>query len=433
MSASEPVPHYYQEDEIDLKQLFRSLTQRKWFIFGFTGFVTALAVTYALSIPPTYQASISFVSPSQSSILQLNKVKLTSETSETSETVYRKFLNTMISSNFQKKVFEDNNYFARLNPENKPIENVDDYIGGFTKSIQIKDIKTKKDEITNYENPIEFTMEGSDAVIMSSFLNDLASASDSEAINNFLNVINQKINIRLNEISKQKELLLTRAKQDRLSQIKRIKEADQQKIDEINDQIARLRVKAKKDRLNKIQVLSDSATIADSLGITENNFKIMGDAQKANAAALTVAIGDNQELPQWYLFGSKALATEIEVLRNRDNDDPYVPEIVNLQIALKEIQSNQTLRTLESREDDSPFIAEINQLDVEAIKLKSFSLDSTGINAMQINQYAYPEKSPIKPKKRLIVAVAFVAGFMLSIFLVFIMNAFRQEDNKSTA
>jgi len=268
---------------------------------------------------------------------------------------------------------------------------------------------------------------------MSSFLNDLASASDSEAINNFLNVINQKINIRLNEISKQKELLLTRAKQDRLSQIKRIKEADQQKIDEINDQIARLRVKAKKDRLNKIQVLSDSATIADSLGITENNFKIMGDAQKANAAALTVAIGDNQELPQWYLFGSKALATEIEVLRNRDNDDPYVPEIVNLQIALKEIQSNQTLRTLESREDDSPFIAEINQLDVEAIKLKSFSLDSTGINAMQINQYAYPEKSPIKPKKRLIVAVAFVAGFMLSIFLVFIMNAFRQEDNKSTA
>ena len=41
-------PQYYQEDEIDLKQLFRSLADRKWFIFGFTGFITVLAVAYFL-------------------------------------------------------------------------------------------------------------------------------------------------------------------------------------------------------------------------------------------------------------------------------------------------------------------------------------------------------------------------------------------------
>jgi LPS O-antigen subunit length determinant protein (WzzB/FepE family) len=40
---------------------------------------------------------------------------------------------------------------------------------------------------------------------------------------------------------------------------------------------------------------------------------------------------------------------------------------------------------------------------------------------------------PIKPKKKLIVTVAFIAGFILSIFLVFIMNAFRKEDDKATA
>jgi uncharacterized protein involved in exopolysaccharide biosynthesis len=51
---------------------------------------------------------------------------------------------------------------------------------------------------------------------------------------------------------------------------------------------------------------------------------------------------------------------------------------------------------------------------------------------MQINQYAYPTETPIKPKKRLIVAVAFIAGFLLSIFLVFIINAFRKEDDKIT-
>ena len=40
---------------------------------------------------------------------------------------------------------------------------------------------------------------------------------------------------------------------------------------------------------------------------------------------------------------------------------------------------------------------------------------------------------PTKPKKKLIVAVAFIAGFILSIFSVFIMNAFRKEEDKATA
>jgi uncharacterized protein involved in exopolysaccharide biosynthesis len=52
---------------------------------------------------------------------------------------------------------------------------------------------------------------------------------------------------------------------------------------------------------------------------------------------------------------------------------------------------------------------------------------------MQLNQHAYPPETPIKPKKKLIVTVAFVAGFILSIFLVFIMNAFRKEEDKVVA
>ena len=117
---------------------------------------------------------------------------------------------------------------------------------------------------------------------------------------------------------------------------------------------------------------------------------------------------------------------EIDILRNRTNDDAYVSEIVNLQNKLSAIKSNQLLKSLESREDDSPFIAEINKLDIEAIKLKSFKPSSAGINAMQLNQHAYAPESPIKPKKKLIVAVAFIAGFILSIFLVFMINTFRQ-------
>jgi LPS O-antigen subunit length determinant protein (WzzB/FepE family) len=429
MQQNLPEQNYYQEDEIDLKQLFRSLADRKWFIFGFIGLVTALAIAYALSIPPTYKASISFLSPSTSSVLQLNKIKITSETSETSETIYRKFLNKAMSSQFQRKIFDENDYLAKLNPENKPIKNLDSFIGGFTKSITIESNKEKKGEKSNYEKPITISLEGGDSAIISNFLNDLANTADTETVSEFLNIIQQKIDIRLEEIGKQRGLLLSRTKQDRLSKIERIKIEDGQKINEINDQIDRLRVKAKQDRLNKIQVLTDSSKMAKSLGIIDNNFKKISNSKEANTQ-LSIDVGNNQKLPKWYLYGESALLEEINILQNRKNDDAYVSEIVNLKNKLSAISSNQILKTLESRKDDSPFVAEINKLDIEAIKLKSFEPSSAGINAMQLNQHAYPPEIPIKPKKRLIVAVAFIAGFILSIFLVFIMNAFRKEEDK---
>ena len=499
MQQSPVEQNYYQEDEIDLKQLFRSLADRKWFIFGFTGFITILAVAYALSIPPTYKANISFLSPNQSSVLQLNKIKLTSETSETSETIYRKFLNKVMSSQFQRKIFDENDYLAKLNPESKPIKNLEDFFAEFSKSINLETNKVQKNvEKLNYERPINISLEGSDALVISNFLNDLANTADTETVNEFLTIIQQKIDIRLEEISKQRGLLLSRAKQDRLTKITRIKIEDAQKINELNDQVDRLRVKTKKDRLdkitrtekenhlkiekindkiqalrvktkrdrlNKIQVLTDSAKMANALGIKNSNFNNNNNNNNNNNPSLAVTIEASQQTPNWYLLGEKALLKEINILRNRVsddayipeiislqnqiltiendkdlmalknrvNDDPYISEIVNLQNKLSAIRSNQTLKTLESREDDSPFVAEINKLDIEAIKLQSFEPSSIGINAMQINQYAYAPETPIKPKKKLIVAVAFIAGFILSIFLVFIMNAFRKEENITTA
>ena len=63
----------------------------------------------------------------------------------------------------------------------------------------------------------------------------------------------------------------------------------------------------------------------------------------------------------------------------------------------------------------------------------NYAAAKAGISAIQLNQHAYPVETPIKSKKKLIVTVAFITGFILSIFLVLIMNAFRKEDNKITA
>ena len=514
--------NYYQEDEIDLKQLFRSLADRKWFIFGFTGFITAIAVIYAFKVTPTYESHISFLAPSETSVLEINKAKLNTHTSQT---IYRTFLNNFLSKEFQRDVFINNDYISKLVVENKSDINIDEIFSGFVNSISLKEEKVNKNvEKINYEKPVNFSMLGSNSQLIANFLNQLANEADKEAVKYLLMISQHKIDIRLDEITKQKKLLLEKAKQDRLSKIKRIKIEDNQKINEVNDQINRLRSKARDDRLdeiariedgnllkiqklndkilalrlkarddrldkiariedsnrleiqklndkilalrskarddrlNKIQTLSDAATMASELGIIDNNFKKIGDSKYQNST-LTVAISDNQKLPKWFLYGEKALLKEIQILTERENDDAYIPDIINLKNQifaiendkeldalknrknddiyitdmsnlknqLSKVKSNQALKTLEFRQDDSPFIDEINKLDIETIRLESIKFNISDINTMQINQYAFSSISPIKPNKRLIVAVAFIAGFILSILLVFIMNAFRPE------
>jgi LPS O-antigen subunit length determinant protein (WzzB/FepE family) len=47
---------YIQEDEIDLRELFKTLWDKKWFIILFTAIITIIAIIYSLSKTPTYEA-----------------------------------------------------------------------------------------------------------------------------------------------------------------------------------------------------------------------------------------------------------------------------------------------------------------------------------------------------------------------------------------
>jgi len=479
-----------QTDEIDLRKLFNSLVEKKLFIFSVTAFVTLLAIIYVKTISPIYNVTSDFALPDDSSILNINRLELTSESKES---IFSDFLTVLASNKIQKKVF-DGGYLSSLNPENKPIDDVEKYISDFLNKIKIKapitSISTKEKVGELIEKPYSISMEGSDPKIISKFLNELVDTANHENISVISQLIKLKIGVRLDEISLERDQLLGLAERDRLSKIERIKEEDAQKIREINDQIDSLRVKAKRDRINQIErikeedaqkireindqmqrlrfkakesrlnqiiVLTDAARLAGSLGIIENNLNQINETDD-NTINFNIAINEDADLPDWYLYGEKALLERIGLLENRISDDPFIPEIVtltnqlnevqnnnllktlearqdddpfiaeivNLKKALKEVQLNNTLKTLEVRQDDSPFIAEITKLDIERIKLDSAIIDMTGISSMTVLKDGLI--SPISQKKRLIVLLAFLGAFMMSIFLALIMGALRPDE-----
>ena len=383
----------YYDDEIDLRQLFKSLKERSRFIFTFTGVVTLLAIGYVLSLtaPPTqYKVQATFLKPSESSVIRLNQYSLLNETANTAESVFSKFLTTLNSPVLQRDLFDDDGYLKRLQKEGESIVDVDKYITEFTKSLSI----TKNKETAGVVLPHILSTESSNPDVVSEFLDAILTKADKETINYFINTQKLKITNRLKEITTERQLLLTKSKQDRQSQIKRIKEADNQKLIEINNKIDAARLIAKTERMNEIVTLKDAAALAASLGIIESNLNQLNKG--TNNTNLNIAIQSGTNLPDWYLFGETALLKMIDSLESRASDDPYIPELAIL--------------------------------DSEMLKLKSIRPDSTDISAMQLYQAATSEIIPTKSKNRLIIALAFIGSFMLSILLVFLMNAFKEED-----
>jgi len=406
------------DDEIDLRQLFKSLKERSRFIVRFTGIVTLIAIVYVLSLtdkPTQYKVETSFLKPNVSSILNLNQNTFLKETASTANTantaisVFNEFLTTLNSKVLHKKVFIDGGYREKLG----------------NKGIPLISITINKHE-AGIEVPHILSAESSNPDVVSEFLNEVVIAADKETINYF--IINQKLKItnRLNEITTKRQLLLTKLKQDRLSQIKRIKEADNQKLQEINNKIDAARLIAKTERMNQIVILTNAAKLAATLGITDNNLNLFNNGK--NNTNLNIAIQSGTNIPDWYLFGETVLLEMVSSLQNRTSDDPYIPELVLLNNQINEVNNNTLLQTLEQRLDDSPFATKISQLDIETIQLESISPDSTGINAMQLYQAATSEIIPTRNTNRLLIGLAFIGSFILSILLIFLMNAFKEED-----
>jgi chain length determinant protein (polysaccharide antigen chain regulator) len=157
----------------------------------------------------------------------------------------------------------------------------------------------------------------------------------------------------------------------------------------LRDQIAGKRLMAQRHRNDRILELDEAAAIAEALGIVENTVPAVmtGLTQKS-----TVAVTHSQPL---YMRGTKALRAEANILRQRKTDEPFI----------------KGLRALQE----------------QLVLLEKITLDRESIAAVTIDQWAFPPKTPIKPKRLLIMTIGFILGFMLSIFLVFFLNSLEQQ------
>ena len=327
MPQNIPEQNYYQEDEIDLKELFKILWAKKILIISLTFAITLLAGIYAFNKTPIYEAT---------ALVEIGNYKL-----------------------------HNNN---NNNNNNKAIL---DSTADLSKKLNLLFIDMLKNE---KDRKVE-----------------ISSISVPKKSNNFIEIKAEAIS---NEIASREILkvvdYIKNKHQKILSDVKNRRELEIKNIDTKIDNIKNKEVKLLSEKINIQQAnLNDYKLQLDTIS---HNIK---EIENTNPALTALKLMEKRDL------SSFILKLNLQLMDMRNQKDELETTNINRLVEKKQL--------------------------VESMMLPHNYKNSEVIGRVITNDY------PIKPKKKLIVAVAFIAGFILSIFLVFIMNAFRKEDSKVNA
>ena len=211
------------------------------------------------------------------------------------------------------------------------------------------------------------------------------------------------------------------------------KQQREDKIKNIQYTISSKRQMPKQRRKDKIQLYEAAFIIASKLGFRDK-------VDTANLVQNNQLNISTTNIPLYYR-GFKALREEIDLLKNRKSDDPFIDGLRDLQ---------EQLGLLRSRNSDDPFIYGLRDLQVQLTGLhsiesgdhsiiglrdlqeqlallRSLKFEEEKLHAVNIDQAAYPPKNRVKPNRRLIVSLGTVAGLFLGIFLVFFVSFIQKQ------
>ncbi len=365
----------YQEDEIDLRELLKTIIKHKKFIVVFTSIVTILAIIYSLVKTPIYEVKSNL----QIGFIGKNLIANPNTLVKTANLIF----------NVGEKLQTKKPFVSKVSSIaiSKKLKN---FVAITTQAISNKEALVKNKEVVSYIQ------------------------------NRYKNIIKQYIintdnNIRVVKANISKLENLT--KKNIQGQIKLL---TTQKIVQIDEKIRFYKIMKLKILDKKIKFYSDK------LAEYEKSIQQIYQNNKQNRDTTTLTIASIQMVNYQNLILNaqnkiEDLKLEIDKIKN---------EIIPTLQREKENIRNNTLRKL---------VYKLNvELPNDKLKLKEqiiqlkFDISPQNIqNSKVIGRYIVHDY-PVKPKKKLIVIVAFVTGLILSIFLVFFLEFIKnmkEEDS----
>ncbi|MDP1521025.1 Wzz/FepE/Etk N-terminal domain-containing protein [Porticoccus litoralis] len=328
-------------DEIDLVELFQNLWQQKLLIMAITVVVTAVAAAYAFLSTPVYETKAGVLPPQLSDIAGYNLGgKEDALKRFTVNDVYAVFKTNLMSVSLKRTFFHDTS-LPVLATDQGAKEQKRLWVR-FSEILKVK-APDKKNRPDLYEVMVEYKSP------------EIAA----EWVNLYINMAAEKTRHDMYENVRAEILAKTQV---------------------IERQIDALRITAQKRREDRIVRLRDALVVAEAINLDSPSVITSSDGD------LSPFVDGNL----MYMRGAKAIRAELAVLEKRENDDPFISE----------------LRDLENQLDF------LGKIDVNPDDVSVFTLDSR----------AEVPETPVKPKRVIILALGMILGGMLGVLAALVRS-----------
>lgn len=329
-------------DEIDLFELIEGLWRRKLLIAVTASLVGGAAIGYALLATPIYEAKVFVQPPSQNDIAQLNYGRggATGLSMLSVKDVYDIYLRNLQSESLRREFFRSV-YLPSLEEDERD-ESQDELYSSFQEVLTLG--------VAAKDNPGRYYVK--------------ANLPDPQQAAEWV--------VRYLEMAGQRGVLEV---------TKDVKADATVRANNLEQRIEAARESARKEREDKIAQLSEALRVAQSIGL---------EKPPIISSGLSTELSAGMDGSLTYMRGSKALEAEIDNLRKRTSDDPFVDSLRKKQ---EELSFYRTL-----------------QIDRGVIQVYR-----------QDGAIESPDK-PVKPKRLLIALAGLVAGVVLGGLLAFTAN-----------
>ena len=407
-------------DEIDLRELIRSLWDQRWIIVGITAFVTLIAVLYAFLATPYYRVQ-SILRPVEVGVLDsLNAT----EVYELKPLEALARVSGGLSSYGNRLEFFQSNQalFADIARQGQTPEQAFEEFNSEAFAMLYPDPKKNQGDFVGLSLIYPGSMDG--VSVVNGFVAFVLQQERERVASDLAVVIaNRKANIEQRieaarasyQASKEAEIATL------------LEEAALQKA-QLEDELRALRAELKIRRENRLNVLAEAIRIARALGIRKPTTPTaMADAGQGIRTEIT-----SREIPLYFL-GVDALEAEREVLLARTGDDFMEPRIGEIQKELDMLRHNRQVEVLQQRQDEDLYLKELASLREEAARLQGIDFDASTLQLARLDQPAQQPMKRLKPKRALILAMGVVLGGMLGVFVALMRNLMQPRRRAAAA
>ena len=449
---------YYRherDDEIDLVELFMKIWNRKWWVILAGTLTTGIALAYALLATPVYEIYSYVRPPLTSQLLDLrqdaDQVVREIETVEeaifysqlsnsstnrpvngeegdyrelsdlSTEDVFFRFLNAVSSYSLQQEVFSKF-VASRAEFQNKSEIELDadfeDYISTLTISVPTP---KKGEKLTS--DTISILIQDSDRALGVDAVNYLIARAQEASRSGLISELEMERQTALKGLNESLDRKVESESKSRINTIAVLKEKQVLELNKMRDLIAVTRNKIELLNKRELAALESAIITAKSLNIIKPT-TYLDQNEKLVPGQVSVRNEFGTVEAPLYLRGTELLQAEYDALVRDMKLIEFDPELIQLNTELETLLSNREIEMLELRTDDTLAIwKSLKPIQERINALNQIDSSYRGLDVVRIEKKASVPKSPIKPKKTLIVLLGGVLGGMLGVFIALVVPA----------